>query len=114
VRDVACANVLALLAPPKVSGTFNVASGTSQSLLEMARTLCHATAANLKPEVVPRFRIGDVRHLFGATDLARERLGFVASVPFDAGMREFATAPLRDPRPRPTKPSSTPATGSVP
>ena len=47
---------------------------------------------------MPRYRLGDVRHVFGATDAARRELGFEAEIGFARGMRAFATAPLRHPR----------------
>jgi dTDP-L-rhamnose 4-epimerase len=94
VRDVARANVLALTAPEPVPGAFNVASGTPRSVLDMARALCGAFGA-AEPRVTGRWRGGDVRHVFASAELAAERLGFRAREDFDAGMREFAAAPLR-------------------
>jgi dTDP-L-rhamnose 4-epimerase len=37
-----------------------------------------------------------VRHVFASPDRARQQLGFEATVSFEAGLQEFATAPLRD------------------
>ncbi len=62
----------------------------------MARAIADAHPGAIEPLVVPRFRLGDVRHVFGAVDAARAELGFEADVAFAEGMREFATAPLRD------------------
>jgi dTDP-L-rhamnose 4-epimerase len=94
VRDVARANVLALAAPPEVQGALNVASGTPRTILDMARALHDAAPAGAPaPEVVGRFRLGDVRHVFAATDLARERLGFAATEDFAAGMAELSAQP---------------------
>jgi dTDP-L-rhamnose 4-epimerase len=96
VTDVARANVLALTTPGPVGGAYNVASGEPRSVLEMARAIAAAhPGATGEPQVVPRYRLGDVRHVFGAAERARTGLGFVARVSFDAGMREFATAALR-------------------
>ena len=95
VRDVAEANVLALLGPRPVPGAFNVASGTPRTVLDMARSLARAFGGELEPEVTGEWRVGDVRHVFASAARARERLGFRAREDFDAGMREFATAPLR-------------------
>jgi dTDP-L-rhamnose 4-epimerase len=94
VRDVAHANVLALLAPEPVAGAFNVASGRPHSVGEMAAALAAATGGP-DPEVVGGWRAGDVRHVFASPALAAERLGFRARVGFAEGMRELATAPLR-------------------
>ncbi len=95
VRDVAEANVLALTAPEPVAGAFNVASGTPRTVLDMAQALSRAFGDEHPPQVTGAWRAGDVRHVFASAELAAERLGFRAREDFDAGMREFASAPLR-------------------
>jgi dTDP-L-rhamnose 4-epimerase len=105
VRDVARANLLALTAPAPVPGAFNVASGTARTVLELAQAL--ARACDAPPEAAPlvtgEWRAGDVRHIVAAPDRAAAQLGFRAREGFDAGMAEFAAAPLRDPA-RPVEP----------
>jgi dTDP-L-rhamnose 4-epimerase len=93
VRDVARANVLAVTRP--IPGAYNVASGTPRTILEMARALSRAVAADREPVVTGDWRAGDVRHVFASADAAAERLGFRAGERFEDGMREFAAAPLR-------------------
>jgi dTDP-L-rhamnose 4-epimerase len=93
VRDVARANVLALSAGEP--GAYNVASGTPRTVLEMAEALSRAFDGDGAPRVTGRWRGGDVRHVFASAELAAGRLGFRAREEFDAGMREFAAAPLR-------------------
>jgi dTDP-L-rhamnose 4-epimerase len=93
VRDVARANVLALTAP--VTGTFNVASGTPRTVLDMARALTAAVAPDRTPVITGAWRAGDVRHVFASADAAARRLGFTAGEDFAAGMAEFAGASLR-------------------
>jgi dTDP-L-rhamnose 4-epimerase len=95
VRDVARANVLALTAQEPVPGAFNVASGTPRTVLDMARALTRAFGGDREPVVTGEWRAGDVRHVFASADAAAAGLGFRAQEDFDAGMREFATAPLR-------------------
>lgn len=96
VRDVARANVLAL--GGSAEGAFNVASGEPHTILDMAVALADAFGEEqLWPEVTGGYRLGDVRHVVADPERARLELGFVASVPFADGMREFATAPLRAP-----------------
>jgi dTDP-L-rhamnose 4-epimerase len=95
VRDVAHANVLALTAPEPVQGAFNVASGTPRTVLDMAQALARAFEGAPEPQVTGQWRGGDVRHVFASAELAADRLGFRAREDFDAGMREFASAPLR-------------------
>ena len=95
VRDVAHANVLALTAPDPVPGAFNVASGTPRTVLDMAQALARAFEGAPEPQVTGQWRGGDVRHVFASAELAAQRLAFTAREHFEAGMREFATAPLR-------------------
>jgi len=61
----------------------------------MALALARAFGGALEPEVTGEWRSGDVRHVFAATEHAAERLGFRARQDFEAGMREFASVPLR-------------------
>ena len=96
VRDVACANALALEADAAPGAVYNVASGEPRSVLRMAQALAdaHGSAAPA-PVITGRFRLGDVRHVFAAADRARDELGFSAREPFAEGMAEFAFAGLR-------------------
>jgi dTDP-L-rhamnose 4-epimerase len=94
VRDVARANVLALTVPDPVVGLFNVASGTPRTVLDMATAITRAVAPGRRPTVSGEWRPGDVRHVFASVAAAAERLGFQASEDFEAGMREFAAAPM--------------------
>jgi dTDP-L-rhamnose 4-epimerase len=95
VRDVARANVLALTAATPVAGAFNVASGEPRSILDMASALTAAYGSAPPPVVTGEFRLGDVRHVFASSELARAQLGFTAQERFEDGMAEFASAPLR-------------------
>jgi dTDP-L-rhamnose 4-epimerase len=93
VRDVARANLLALLAPDPVPGAFNVCSGTPRSVLDVARALRAAHGDDAPDvEVTGEYRLGDVRHVFASPALAAQRLGFTAREDFAAGMAELASA----------------------
>jgi dTDP-L-rhamnose 4-epimerase len=96
VRDVACANVLALTRAQPAPGAFNVASGQPRSVGEMAQALCLAAGpAGPAPVVTGQYRLGDVRHVFASSRRAADELGFVAREGFLDGMAEFARSPLR-------------------
>ncbi len=95
VRDVARANLRALLADEPVAGAFNVASGTPHSVLEMAAALAAAFDGAERPVVTGEWRGGDVRHIVASAERAAALLGFRAREEFEAGMLEFARAPLR-------------------
>ncbi|TPW73206.1 NAD(P)-dependent oxidoreductase [Schumannella sp. 10F1B-5-1] len=98
VADVADANVAALdWVDTQSEGAvraFNVGSGRVTTILEMARLLARH-AGGEEPVVTGEYRIGDVRHITASSQRAAEELGWRARVELDAGMAEFATAPLR-------------------
>jgi dTDP-L-rhamnose 4-epimerase len=97
VRDVARANLLALAADEPYRGALNVASGTPRSVGEMAAALAQASGDDApRPLVTGGWRAGDVRHVFASAGLADDAIGYRATVPFDHGMAEFASAPLRE------------------
>jgi len=101
VRDVAASNVAALGSFPGFpAGTlraYNVASGIPHTVGEMASALAAAFGGGLEPKVTGDYRLGDVRHIVASPQAAADDLGFRAQVGFEAGMAEFATAPLRAP-----------------
>ena len=45
--------------------------------------------------VTGEYRLGDVRHITASSDRLKTELGWAPQMTFEAGMREFATAPLR-------------------
>ena len=98
VHDVARANLAALDAlPEQAPGSmevYNVASGDPHTVGQMAAALAEAFGGPA-PTVTGQYRLGDVRHVVASPERAAARLGFVAKVPFDRGLEEFATAPLR-------------------
>ena len=96
VRDVARANVLALLAAEPAQGALNIASGQPRSVGELADTLADAVGLSApRPIRTGQYRRGDVRHVFASPERAAGQIGFRARESFAEGMREFAAAPLR-------------------
>jgi dTDP-L-rhamnose 4-epimerase len=96
VTDVAQANLLALTAdcPQGTLTAYNIATGVPRTILDMATALATAISGPA-PVVTGAFRPGDVRHITASPERARKELGFTASVGFEAGITDFATAPLR-------------------
>ncbi|TQS43081.1 NAD-dependent epimerase/dehydratase family protein [Cryptosporangium phraense] len=95
VADVAEANRAALAATDRPGfRAYNVASGQVHTVGEMARALADALGGP-EPVVTGEYRLGDVRHVTASPDRAAAELGFRARWDFEAGMKEFAAAPLR-------------------
>jgi dTDP-L-rhamnose 4-epimerase len=96
VRDVAHANVVALTSSRARGGAYNIASGTPRTVLDMSRALAAGFGPDAPaPVVTDRWRLGDVRHIVASPSRAQTEMGFCATVGFEEGMAEFATAPLR-------------------
>ena len=91
VTDVARAFADALSLPAAAGGTFNIGSGHDRSVTEVARELAKAMGKNsVEPEIVGKARIGDIRHCFCDTTLAKDRLDFEARQDFGEGLAELA------------------------
>jgi dTDP-L-rhamnose 4-epimerase len=100
VEDVARANLAAIerlagVAPDGTLAAFNVCSGTPISIGDVAALVSRGTGSVVAPAVTGQFRAGDVRHVVASGDRAAEELDFVARIPPQQGLPEFATAPLR-------------------
>ncbi|MGO4235345.1 NAD-dependent epimerase/dehydratase family protein [Pseudarthrobacter sp. YAF2] len=95
--DVARANVLAA-ASGIAEGTYNVASGTETSLLEMARTLLRVMGSDLSVDHGPARQVNSVVRRLADTSAAARDLGFKAEVELDEGLRQLVRwwMPLRD------------------
>jgi len=91
VHDVARACRLAMTSARAGGGVFNIGSGVSCTVLEIAE---HAARALGRPEIAPeitgKFRIGDIRHCFADISHAREVLGYAPAVTLASGLQEVA------------------------
>ncbi|HEY8352771.1 MAG TPA: NAD-dependent epimerase/dehydratase family protein [Sphingomonadales bacterium] len=91
VRDVAKACVLALHAPQAAGEVFNVGSGESRSVNEVATAIARAMNRNdIAPLVTRKYRTGDIRNCFADIAKAERMLGFRPTVTFDDGLAELA------------------------
>jgi dTDP-L-rhamnose 4-epimerase len=100
VRDVATANVAAVgsvfgsvRAGTGYTRAYNVASGTTRTVLDLARAIADALQGPA-PRVSGRYRAGDVRHITASSTRLREELGWAPEVPFTDGVRELVAQPL--------------------
>jgi dTDP-L-rhamnose 4-epimerase len=91
VRDVAAAFVLALESPAAAGKVFNIGSGRSINIAEVARRIATAMGRpRLYPQILGKARTGDICHCFSDITLANQMLGFAPSRAFDEGMVELA------------------------
>jgi dTDP-L-rhamnose 4-epimerase len=91
VYDVARALRLSLEAPGAAGLAFNIGSGQSASVREIAERLAAVLDADdLEPEITGSYRVGDIRHCFADISLARTVLGYEPQISLEAGLMELA------------------------
>lgn len=91
VRDVAQACRLALEVPEAADEVFNIGSGRNYSILEIAEEMARVVGKEqLKPEIVGKCRVGDIRNCFADISRAKRILGYKPQVTFDKGLTELA------------------------
>src|SRR5437016_14494264 len=87
-RDIA-AECLLFLEDPRADGqVFNIGTGQRVSILQLAEILIDLSGQRLKPEIVYRYRKGDIRHCFSDITAAR-KLGFSPAIPLHEGLRHL-------------------------
>jgi dTDP-L-rhamnose 4-epimerase len=92
VHDVARACPLALEHPAAVGEVFNVGSGRSFTVREIAERLGRAVGRpDVEPEVTAKYRVGDIRHCFADIGKATALLGYEPTVALDDGLAELAS-----------------------
>jgi dTDP-L-rhamnose 4-epimerase len=89
VRDIARCCALALKQDGADGRTVNVGTGAPTSVIEVAETIARGLDKQIEPEVVGKYRAGDIRHCYADSALAEHLLGFRAEIPFEAGMQDL-------------------------
>ncbi|HEX6957354.1 MAG TPA: NAD-dependent epimerase/dehydratase family protein [Ferrovibrio sp.] len=91
VRDVVQAFMLAIKRPGLSQEVFNIGSGHSYTIAEVANLLRQAMGRQLPPpEILGKARSGDIRHCFSDIGKARSILGYEPQHPLEAALDELA------------------------
>ncbi len=91
VQDVVQACQLALETEDAAGQVFNVGSGNAYTVLEIAQKIGKVLKKSyIKPEIIGKYRIGDIRHCYADINKAREVLGYNPSVTLEDGLAELA------------------------
>jgi dTDP-L-rhamnose 4-epimerase len=101
VSDVVHAVELALANERAENVALNVGTGVASTVLDVANALSTGLGVDLVPEIVERFRHGDIRHCYADIAAARLTLGYEPAVSLHDGMKELvewivADAPRAD------------------
>ncbi|MGH7898021.1 MAG: NAD-dependent epimerase/dehydratase family protein [Candidatus Binatia bacterium] len=89
VDDVVRANLLALESDRANFRSLNIGTGIATSVREIALVLAEGLGKQLAPEVVEKYREGDVRHCVADISRARELLGYEPLVSLAEGMKAY-------------------------
>jgi len=91
VHDIVQACRLALEVPEADGGVFNIGSGRSVSVLDVARIVSEALGVqHIEPTVTEKGRVGDIRHCFADISLAQRVLGYSPRIALEDGVGEVA------------------------
>jgi dTDP-L-rhamnose 4-epimerase len=92
VYDIARACRLALETPEAAGEVFNVGSGQPRTVREIAAKLAKVVGKeNIQPEILGKYRVGDIRHCYADIGKARRVLGFEPQVRLEDGLVELSS-----------------------
>jgi dTDP-L-rhamnose 4-epimerase len=92
VCDVKRACRMALLAPEAPGRVFNIGSGQSYSIEEIARRMARVMGhSSIEPLIMGQYRAGDIRHCFADITAARTALGYEPRTNLDEGISQLAS-----------------------
>jgi dTDP-L-rhamnose 4-epimerase len=90
VSDIVQAFCLALERRDVADVSLNVGTGRVTSVIAIARGLGRALGVPLEPEILGRFREGDIRHCVADITRAQRLLGYTPRVGLEEGLQELA------------------------
>ncbi|MBI3650446.1 MAG: NAD-dependent epimerase/dehydratase family protein [Acidobacteria bacterium] len=89
VSDIVQANVLALQAEAADYQAINVGTGRATSIKQVAHLLAEGLGKALEPEIVGKYREGDIRHCVADISRARKLLGYEPKISLEQGIPEL-------------------------
>jgi dTDP-L-rhamnose 4-epimerase len=89
VSDIVQANLLAMESEQADYEVFNVGTGRSLSILDVANALSNGMGVAVEPQIAGKFREGDIRHCYGDISKARRVLGYEPRVAFEDGISDL-------------------------
>ena len=91
VHDIVEANILVMKSSNADYEVFNVGTGKTTNILEIAHALIklYSKGKELEPEITNKYRAGDIRHCFADISKIRNKIGYKPKVDFEEGMKEL-------------------------
>jgi dTDP-L-rhamnose 4-epimerase len=92
VSDIAQALLLAVRSEGVEGEVFNVGTGRQLTILDMASALAAEIGVDIAPEVVGKYRAGDIRHCYADIGRIGAALGYSPKVAFRDGIKDLVAA----------------------
>jgi dTDP-L-rhamnose 4-epimerase len=89
VSDIVQGLVLAMECDAANYEAINIGTGRSTSVLDVAEVLRQKLNVEAEPQIVNKYRAGDIRHCYADISKAERLLGFKPKVSFEDGMEEL-------------------------
>ena len=89
IEDAVDATILGIEKEEANGNIFNVGSGVSTRVLDVANTLKRLYNSEINITVSGKFRLGDIRHNFADLSKLKDILGFTPKYNFERGITEF-------------------------
>jgi dTDP-L-rhamnose 4-epimerase len=89
VSDIVRANMLAIETDGGDYQAMNIGTGRATSVRQIAELLAKGLGKDIAPEIVAKYREGDIRHCVADISLARKLIGYEPSVTLEQGLAEL-------------------------
>src|SRR5262249_11197423 len=89
VSDIVAANVLALESRESGCPVFNVGRGRPLSILKLVTLIREQLGSGPEPEILHKFREGDIRHCYADISRIRASLGFAPRIALEEGVKDL-------------------------
>lgn len=89
VKDIVRANLLALETDKADYQSLNIGTGRATTVKQIAGLLAKGLGKDIAPEIVGKYREGDIRHCVADISKARKMLGYEPSVTLEDGLAEL-------------------------
>lgn len=89
VTDIVQANLRAIETDAADYTSINIGTGRATSIKEVALLLARGLGKDIEPEIVGRYREGDIRHCFADIARARRLLGYEPKIAIEQGVPEL-------------------------
>jgi dTDP-L-rhamnose 4-epimerase len=89
VSDIAKANLLVLATDRADYQSINIGTGRPTSVKQVARLLAEGLGKSIEPQIVEKYREGDIRHCVADISRARSLLGYDPEVTLEQGIPEL-------------------------